>query len=291
MFADLERLPNPGEEVRTTSFTATIGGGTVITAVAAARLGMTVSVMSGLAPAAAQRLRREGVRTQNLRKPTEPHAITAALSTPGQRTFVTFEGVNAKLEPRLARGLQAARASHAHLAFSPRKCRTWVSRVHRLRDRGITTSCDFGWNHHLAHDPGLPALLDAMDVIFVNEQEACLYGEARTVDDSLHFWRTCRSIVVIKLGAEGSRMVGAEGDWTAPALRVKAADTTGAGDAFNAGFLWAWLHGAAPLTCLEAGNAVGAASTRRHGGVDALPRLADLPAKVRDAARRAMADA
>jgi sugar/nucleoside kinase (ribokinase family) len=87
---------------------------------------------------------------------------------------------------------------------------------------------------------------------------------------------------VIKLGALGSRWLRADGDVVMPAPRVPIpVDTTGAGDAFNAGFLAAWLRGSPPAACLATGNAVGAASTRAAGGLDALPRSRDLPPLLR----------
>jgi sugar/nucleoside kinase (ribokinase family) len=278
IFIGLDRLPAPGEEVRTNQFTSTIGGGAVITAVAAARLGLRVEIASGLAAAAATRLRAEGVTVTNLRSPAEPHAVSAALSTTHERAFVTFDGVNTKLEPRLARAMAATKATHVHLAFYPRDCARWTARVRALRRRGVTTSADFGWNDALANDPALPALFDALDVVFVNEREAALYasaplgaGPAESLDASLPFWRARRSTVVIKLGASGSRIVGRAGELHAVAPRVTAVDTTGAGDAFNGGFLHAWLTGRPLARCLEAGNRIGAASTRRAGGLDALP--------------------
>ena len=51
VFVGLERLPAAGEEVRTNTFTTSIGGGALITAVAAARLGLRVSLASGLSDA------------------------------------------------------------------------------------------------------------------------------------------------------------------------------------------------------------------------------------------------
>jgi sugar/nucleoside kinase (ribokinase family) len=286
VFVGLERLPGPGEEVKTNTFHATIGGGAVITAVGAARLGVATSIVSALSPAAAARLKREKVRVTNLRRADEPHAISAALSTATDRTFVTFNGVNAVLEPRLLKALATTTATHVHLALCPRSLAAWTRLVARLRRRGVTVSWDFGWNESLAADEGLAALMDTLDVVFLNELEAPLYAHATSLDDACPRLRTARSNVVVKLGDQGSRWLRAEGDVVMPAPTVDAVDTTGAGDAFNAGFLAAWLRGATPAACLATGNSVGAASTRKAGGLDGLPTTRQLPA-LRRPGRRA----
>ncbi len=281
MFVGLDRLPRPGEEIRTDKFSATIGGGAVIAAVAAARQGTDVALASGLSAGAAARLRAEKIRVTNLRKPGERHAVTAALSTKTERAFVTFDGVNTLLESRLARVIRSAAAAHVHMAFYPRNTRAWVLHVGALRKRNVTTSWDFGWNDALARDPGLPALIDMLNIVFINESEAALYARAQGLAAALPFWRARRPIVVIKLGARGSRAMAPDGsDWFASAPAVVPVDTTGAGDAFNGGFLSAWLCGRSLLHSLRAGNRMGAASTRKAGGIDALP------ARVRKARRR-----
>jgi sugar/nucleoside kinase (ribokinase family) len=271
VFIGLERLPASGEEVRTGKFIATIGGGAVITAVAAARLGVDVALASGLSDAAAARLRSERIRVTNVRKRGEPHAITAALSTTTERAFVTFDGVNTRLERRLVPVLRATRVQHVHLALFPRNTASWTRHVSQICRRGITTSWDFGWNDALARDPGLPALIDAVDIVFVNEKEAMLYADADDLDTAMAFWRARKSIVVIKLGAGGSKAIGPGGELAAPPYKVAAVDTTGAGDAFNGGFLAAWLRTASLSAALKAGNRIGAASTRKAGGIEALP--------------------
>jgi sugar/nucleoside kinase (ribokinase family) len=287
VFVGLERLPGPGEEVRTDRFHATVGGGAVITAVGAARLGLPTAILSALSDAAVTRLRQEGVRVTNLRRAGEPHAVTAALSTRTERTFVTFTGVNAALEPRLLKALPATRATHIHLALCPSRLTPWTRLAGQLRARGHTVSCDVGWNEGLAAQDGLVPFFEACDLVFLNELEALLYARTNTLDDAYTRLRTPRGNVVIKLGALGSRWLRADGDVVMPAPRVPApVDTTGAGDAFNAGFLAAWLRDAAPAACLATGNAVGAASTRAAGGLEALPRSADLPPLLRPVARR-----
>lgn len=283
VFVGLERLPAPGEEVKTDTFHATVGGGAVITAVAAARLGVSTAILSALSAQAVARLHRERVRVHNLRQPREPHAISAALSTTTDRAFVTFNGVNAVLEPRLLDALAATAAGHVHLALTPSDLDAWIRRIKRLRKAGHTVSWDFGWSEALALRPELPALMDALDLVFVNELEAPLYAQVNALDDAYPPLRARRCTVIVKLGSLGSRWLrpGPEGDVVMPAPRVTPVDTTGAGDAFSAGFLAAWLRGAAPATCLATGNTVGAASTRAAGGLDALPHARSLPAILR----------
>lgn len=290
VFVGLDRLPGPGEEVKTDTFHATVGGGAVITAVGAARLGVPTAIVSALGDAAVRRLRAERVRVTNLRKPGEPHAISAALSTSTDRTFVTFNGVNTRLEPRLLRALGAltlATATHLHLALCPANLDAWRRLIARLHRRGVTVSWDFGWNEGLASHEALPALMDAVDLVFLNELEAPLYAHATSLDDAYPRLRTARSNVVVKLGALGSRWLRADGDVVMPAPVVDAVDTTGAGDAFNAGFLSAWLRAASPATCLATGNSVGAASTQAAGGLDALPTARQLPRLLRPPVARA----
>ena len=267
VFYSLDRLPGLGEEVKTDHFTATVGGGAVITAVHAARLGMRVGLLSALGDAAVTRLKRERVTVTNLRKPGEPHAITAALSTDEDRAFVTFNGVNARLEERLARQLPKVTADHLHLCFYPHDCAQWTRIVTRLRKRGVTTSWDFGWNEPLTGDRGLTDLIDALDFVFVNELEARLYTGEPTLEAALPHWRKRQAITIVKQGDKGAAWIAPDRDIHFPAPRVKTVDTTGAGDAFNAGFLVAWMRGEPPARCLAAGNRVGAASTLRAGGI------------------------
>lgn len=291
VFSGLPRLPRPGEEIKTSTFLKTVGGGALITGVAAARLGLRVRVLSGTGPDAAMRLRQEGVSVVNLRRAGEPHAITAALSTKSNRSFVTFNGVNDVLEERLARALPRERARHVHFAFFPRDCRNWTAIVEACRARVISTSWDFGWNEGLLADRAFPRLLRALDYTFLNEQEMLLYGRRRDPRGALGVWRRHPRTIVLKLGARGSRLLAPGVDVSVRAPRVRVVDTTGAGDAFNGGFLYALLRGRAARDCLTAGNFVGAMSARAAGGLDALPRARDLPPALRrgGAARRGQA--
>ena len=276
IFAGLDRLPRLGEELRTKSFMRTFGGGATITAVAAARLGVSTRIVSALADGACARLRAEGVQVTNLRKRDELHAITAALSTPKDRAFATFDGVNTILGPRINAALAKAQARVVHAAMCPRDIPPLVDALRLLRARGVLVSLDFGYDLNLAKDKNLPLLIGAADFLLVNEDEAKLYSKRKSLAQAESFWRQHARNTVIKLGEKGSRWVSSRAVVEEPAPRVRPIDTTGAGDAFNAGFLAGWLSGLTPRRALRLGNTVGARSTQAVGGLDGLPRLEEL---------------
>jgi sugar/nucleoside kinase (ribokinase family) len=277
IFVGLPHMPTSGEELKTTQFVSTVGGGAVITATAAARLGTRTAVISGLSREAIRALRDDHVRVVNLKRDTEPHAISVSLSTARDRSFVTFNGVNDLLQPRLPAALARQRATHVHFAFAPDHCAGWTRIVERLRDRGTTTSWDFGWNPSLRGRPGFGRLIGSLDFVFLNEVESTMYARARRNEVAVAHWRRVARNTVIKLGRRGSRWVTHSSDLTARAPRVRTVDTTGAGDAFNGGFLYALLRGRPPRDCLRIANFVGARSTLAAGGIAGLPRRRELP--------------
>jgi sugar/nucleoside kinase (ribokinase family) len=84
--------------------------------------------------------------------------------------------------------------------------------------------------------------------------------------------------VVIKLGKMGAVMIQAGVRYQCTGFDVEVVDTTGAGDAFNAGFIHALLEHRPPQRCLEIACLCGALSTRAAGALEALPTLAELEA-------------
>jgi sugar/nucleoside kinase (ribokinase family) len=274
VFYGLSGLPGPGQEFRTPNFLRSPGGGAIITAVAAARLGLRCGVVSGLSIDSARLLRDEKIAIRNLRVDREPAAVTVALSTRADRRFVTFDGVNRLLGPRIRKAVPQMSARHVHFALVPRPCRPWISLVRNLRRRGISTSWDFGWDDRLASDPHLPVLATTVDYLFLNRDEALMYSRTTRLTKALERWRRAGNYIVIKLGSSGSRLLGSADrvDIHARGKPVRAVDSTGAGDAFNGGFLAARLRGKTLDAALALGNRIGALSTRRAGGIAGLPQ-------------------
>jgi sugar/nucleoside kinase (ribokinase family) len=81
---------------------------------------------------------------------------------------------------------------------------------------------------------------------------------------------------VVKRGSKGAILARAGDVLSVPGRKVKAVDTTGAGDSFAAGFISGFLAGESDQACLKKGNACGALSTRAVGGTAAQPSSREL---------------
>jgi sugar/nucleoside kinase (ribokinase family) len=123
---------------------------------------------------------------------------------------------------------------------------------------------------------GLKELLRIIDVFAPNLSEASkLTGEIDPQKAAARLAEFC-PLVVVKCGAEGAYAQAGTQCWYSPAIKVEVVDTTGAGDAFDAGFLAARLRGEPVEVCLRYGNICGGLSTTRHGGASAAPTLDQL---------------
>ncbi len=117
-----------------------------------------------------------------------------------------------------------------------------------------------------------------MDIFLPNEQEAIHIAGTSDLPSALDHLAQRLPLTVVKRGAEGAVARRGSQQIHCPALDVAVVNTTGAGDSFNAGFLYAHLHGHDLATCLRWGCACGALSTRRIGGIAGQPTVAEVEA-------------
>ncbi len=115
------------------------------------------------------------------------------------------------------------------------------------------------------------AWVGAADVCFANEPEAAalagLPAEPGTAGTASRSLIDQFGLVVVKRGAHGAHARSADGrEWQVPAAPARAVDTTGAGDAFAAGFLAAWTAGGDPGECLTEAATLAGRAVARVGG-------------------------
>lgn len=274
IMADLPSMPVAGHEVYAGRMTMAAGGGAYITAAYLAALGRPATLCAHL-PAApfdavlAPELAQAGLGLELcLPAPqgVDPQ-VTVAMITPGDRAFLTR-----RAGPALPAQIGAAIASGAYGHLHLGELATLAEHpglAASARAAGMTVSVDCAWDAQLLARSDLPQLLRGVDVFLPNAAEAAAL--ARHAPLAAH-----APLVVVKDGAEGARALCGGTVQSRPARPVQVVDTVGAGDAFNAGFLDAWLSGAALGDCLEAGHAVAAVALARQGGARGIPALAPL---------------
>ncbi len=275
IFYRLKRLPRLGEELKTPHFARSPGGGAAITAVAARRLGLRVGMVTVVGDKAElDPLRKEKIDTRHvLTDPQRRTAITVAVSTRRDRYLLTCQGANAEFQDlipweRLYPYFCSAR--HVHFAFAPRRLGAIIRLFRRLRAAGVSTSLDVGWNPALAARREFRELVGSTTIFFPNSMEAQALTGKRQPQSALAALAAMTPLPVMKMGARGALA------WhRGRAVRVRspkknAVDSTGAGDAFDGGFLYGYLRKRPLEECLRWGNLCGALSATAPGGVAGL---------------------
>lgn len=103
-----------------------------------------------------------------------------------------------------------------------------------------------------------------VDILFANEQEAyALTG--LPPEKAVRFLKNFCKISVVKIREKGCWVCSENDVFHSPGIPVRAIDTTGAGDLFASGFLYAYLKGEPLKRCAYLGNLAGSAAVERHG--------------------------
>ncbi|MEP1614033.1 MAG: carbohydrate kinase family protein [Roseobacter sp.] len=270
VFADAPRLPTPGTEVFAPSLSLHAGGGAFITGATFAGLGHAVSLAANFPAAPFDTIVGADIAAHGVdatycataQNGTDPQ-ITVAIGAADDRAFLT-RAAGAAL-PDLS-ALTFAHFKHLHIG-ELRTLQDVPTLLDSARSNGMTVSVDCGWQDDF--DTNVADLIANVDVFLPNESEAAALLQLGIEQD-------CAPLTVVKCGPRGARaIVHGDNDWIdCPiASPVKVRDTTGAGDAFNGGFLSRWLENAALLDCLTQGNACGAATVQVVGGLGHLVKV------------------
>ncbi|WP_420809332.1 carbohydrate kinase family protein [Actinomyces procaprae] len=125
------------------------------------------------------------------------------------------------------------------------------------------------------------APLEVADVFTPNETEALHYTRADSAAEAARLLAERVPVVVVTRGRDGVIACAGGDPFALPALEVPVVDTTGAGDAFTAGLVWARLHGLGLRAAVSLASATAAATLGRPGGSLNAPALVQVAALVR----------
>lgn len=266
-------------EILATDFRVTLGGSSSIVAHNLAMLGAKVAFTTrvgkdDLGRVALERLAESGADLSRVIyvKDSTSTGVTVLLPHGDRRRILTYPGTMSGMTRADLDFDYLASARHFHLSslFLQRDLAPDLPQLFRdLKKSGLTISLDTNDDPDGVWAGVLDELLDHIDILLPNEDEICRITRRDTAEEAVRSLSNRVPCIATKCGSKGALLqVDGQMSRIAP-LTVAPVDTIGAGDSFDAGFLYAFLHGLTPMECAAAGNVTGALSTLRTGGTEA----------------------
>ncbi|ARP73790.1 ribokinase [Streptomyces pluripotens] len=280
----IERRPGVGETVLGSDLAVHPGGKGANQAVAAARLGARTALLARVGDDAYGQLlldsqRAAGVDTAGVLVGGEPTGVALiTVDSSGDNSIVVSPGANRRLMPkdiRAAAGLfRVARVVSAQLEI-PLEAVVEVI-------RNLAPGSRFVFNPSPPR-PLLAEILVACDPLIVNEHEAKVilgdtYASVEPEDWARALLAMGPKSVVVTLGSRGALAASSAGVQRIPSVKVKAVDTTGAGDSFTAALAWKLSADATLAEAAAYAARVGAAAVTKRGAQESFPTAQEVAA-------------
>ncbi|HVV10078.1 carbohydrate kinase family protein [Amycolatopsis sp.] len=183
----------------------------------------------------------------------------------GQRSMLPDRGANARFSPADVAAEALAGATHLHLSgyilLDPSSRPGGLAALAAARRAGLTTSVDPQAAALLTDPAGFLDDVRGVDLLLPNADEL----RALTGSHGPETLLEAVGAVAVTAGIDGAGWVDRNGTVSVPAEPAECVDSTGAGDAFDAGVLSAWLHGQSTVDALRAGVTLGAKAVAQVG--------------------------
>lgn len=192
----------------------------------------------------------------------------AMITHPGAMNHLKFSDISKEM-------LEQAQHLHFSTCFMQPGIKPNLSDLFELaKSLRLTTSFDAQWDPSEKWDLNLASILPHVDVFLPNKTEALLLTGQSDLNDALEILSKFGNQIIIKLGDEGSlSKSGEQAIKVDPFLNNNVVDAIGAGDSFNAGFIFKYIQGCDTKTCQFFGNLCGAINTTRSGGTTAFKNI------------------
>jgi sugar/nucleoside kinase (ribokinase family) len=214
-------------------------------------------------------LEAAGVRCAFAVDPEAPTCcVVVMVDGSGQRSMLADRGANQRFCPGDVTPEVLDGASHLHLSgyvlLDPPSRAAGLAALAAAREHGLTTSVDPQAAAHIT-DPA--AFLDdvrGVDLLMPNTEELVALTGSADPASAKELLGTVGAVVVTA-GLDGASWVDAGGVTSVPAVEADCLDSTGAGDAFDAGVLTGWLAGESTVDVLRRGTRLGALAVGKVG--------------------------
>ncbi|MDR0373064.1 MAG: carbohydrate kinase family protein [Nitrososphaerota archaeon] len=261
-------------------YTEACGGSAANTIVGLARLGCKVGFIGKVAgdPEGSLQIecfKTEGVNTDGIIHSSKGKSgvCLGFVDKKGARALYINPGVNDSIEFRELQANYITDTQFLHMSsFVGEKSFRAQKKLMSFLPDGVKVSFDPGSLYAQKGLAAIEPIIQNSYIMMPNSVELELItGESDVPQGAALLLQMGVKIVAVKLGANGCYVTdGTEKRAIAP-FKVPVADTTGAGDAFNAGFLYGLLHNKTLFECGKLGNFVASRSVMKMGARDGLP--------------------
>ena len=275
----LHSFPETGKEKLAEKMLLTLGSSSAIFASNLAALGMKVSFVGKIGNDifgnfCKDQLNEKGVDTSMLiQSDALQTGATVILNFDEDRAMVTHQGAMKNLGISDITSEMLSTAKHLHFSsyFLQPGFKYNLDRLFKMaKAAGLTTSLDVQWDPAEEWDFDYKKILPHVDIFFPNETELLKLTGAVSIEDALTEIQTYTKYILVKQGRQGSLLSYANKKIKGESfLNDTVVDAIGAGDSFNAGFVFKFIKGFSPEDCQVFGNLTGAISTTAAGGTTA----------------------
>ncbi|MEM3874926.1 MAG: carbohydrate kinase family protein [Candidatus Bathyarchaeia archaeon] len=281
----VNKIAGPEEEGFIKGFEEACGGSAANTIVGLARLGCKVGFIGKVANDREGKMlledfRKEGVDTRGVIRAKEGRsgAVMGFVDEKGERALYVDPGVNDTISFEEIDVKYACRARFLHLtSFVGDKSFEAQKRLVEALPEDVKVSMDPGELYARRGVKTLNPILKKTFVFMPNSLElALLTGINDYVKGAEKLLELGVKIVAVKLAGRGCYVTDGRESHHVEAFKVRIVDTTGAGDAFCAGFLYGLLNNKSLKECAKLGNFVASRCIMRMSARAGLPRLEDL---------------
>jgi len=279
----VNKIAREDEESFVLGFQEAPGGSAANTIAGLARLGLKTSYIGKVANDREGKLllkdfKREKVDTSGIiiASTGRSGVATGYVDMKGQRALYVDPGVNDTLEFEEISLEYASKAKFLHLtSFVGEKPFKAQNRLVKGLSK-IKVSLDPGELYARKGLSTLKTLIERSFVVFPNENEVRMLTGKELKEGSEILLKKGAGIVAVKLGEKGCYVTDDRENYLVESYQTKVVDTTGAGDAFCAGFLYGLIKGKDLYTCAKLGNFVASCCITKIGARARLPREKDL---------------
>jgi ribokinase len=281
----VNKIAGPEEEGFIIDCQEACGGSAANTIVGLARLGCKVGFIGKVAMDREGRIlvedfRREGVDTKGVvrAKTGRSGTVMGFVDEKGDRALYVDPGVNDTLEFEEIDRMYASKTEFLHLtSFVGEKSFETQKKLVESLPENVKVSLDPGALYARKGIKQLSPIINRSFVAMPNAKEIeLLTGERNYVKGAEKLLKMGVKVVAVKLGSRGCYLTDGEESHHIEAFKVPVVDTTGAGDAFCAGFLYGLINKKSLYECGRIGNFVASRCIMKMGARAGLPRLEDL---------------